>query len=123
MSMQEERLRILQMIADGNITAQEGAELLDALGQGKATDQPVSQEGGKPRWLRVQVWEKGKAAVNIRVPWGLVAVGLKIAHRFVPDQMGDVQAALEEALVEGKLGKIAEVEDAEDNERVVISVE
>jgi len=122
MNMKEERLRILQMIADGSVTAEEGAVLLEALESGKDVSQPLP-ESGKPRWLRVQVWEKGKPAVNIRVPWGLVAVGLKVARRFVPEEMDSVQAALEEALAEGKLGKIVEVEDEEDNERVVVSIE
>ena len=124
-----ERLRILQMVADGKVTAEEGAALLEAL----ASSEAARQEGGKKnsllrgRWLRIQVWEGGQSKVNVRLPLGLVEVGLKIARRFAPEEdFDDIVAALNEAVQEGLSGKIVEVTDTDEEgapQRVEISID
>lgn len=64
----------------------------------------------------------GRSRVNVTVPLQLVKVGLRIAERFAPDAGVNWQE-LEEALTSSLTGKIVEVEDSEDNERVEIYVE
>lgn len=119
----EERLKILQMLEEGKITAEEAAALLRALGSRRAgpTGFPASGEG---RFLRVHVTDavSGKSKVNITVPLQLVKVGLRIAERFAPDAGVNWQE-LTEAITSSVVGKIVEVEDAEGNERVEIYVE
>lgn len=118
----EERLKILQMLEEGKITAEEAAALLRALGQRAGTGGPGQR--GEGRFLRVRVTDavSGRSKVNVTVPLQLVKVGLRIAERFAPDAGVNWQE-LEEALSGSLMGKIVEVEDTEDQERVEIYVE
>ena len=70
MTTAEERMKILKMIQENKITAEEGAKLLKALSS--ATGQrprpvPVSRVGGA-RWLRVRVTDMAKGSSK-RVRW------------------------------------------------------
>jgi hypothetical protein len=124
MSTSEERLRILKMVADKQITAEEGARLLEAL---RSTDGEDPLRGGqvKPRWLRVRVTDKasGKSKVNVNLPVGLLDVGLKMGARFAPDMAGMDLQAIQAAIKGGMQGRIIDVDDEADNERVEIFIE
>ncbi|MGD1992626.1 MAG: hypothetical protein PVI59_05470 [Anaerolineae bacterium] len=126
MSATEERLKILSMLENGKITAEEAATLLRAIDGG--TRRPpsiaVTPEGQK-RFLRIQVTDlaSGSAKVNVTLPMGLVGAGLRMAERFAPDFEGFDMGELEELLASGAEGKLIDVMDPEDNERVEIYVE
>jgi len=120
----EERMKILKMIEEGKITAEEGTQLLAALGKQKRK-RPVSPEG-EPSWLRVRVTDvnTGKEAVRVNLPFSLVNVGLKMGARFVPDIEQELaMEELAEALKEGLTGKIVDIVDEEDGKRVEIFIE
>ena len=119
----EERLKILQMLEEGKITAEEAAALLRALGSRKPGPTGPSPIGER-RFLHVRVTDigSGKNKVNITVPLQLVKVGLRIAERFAPETEVDWQE-LVEAITGGAMGKIVEIEDEEESERVEIYVE
>ncbi len=124
MTLKEERMQILKMIENGTITADEGARLLSALEEGAARGEQ-STPSGQARWMRIRVTDlkTGRAKVNVNLPMGLVNFGMKMGARFAPE-IEDVN--LEEvikAIKEGAQGKIIEVEDEEDNERVQIYIE
>ncbi len=125
MATTEERMRILTMIQEKQITAEEGARLLAALAAGPAGDGPARDAGGRARWLRVRVTDtgSGKLKVNVNLPVGLIDVGLKMGARFAPEMQGLDMNAIQSAIKDGFQGKILEVEDDEDNERVEIFVE
>lgn len=125
MAQNEERLRILQMLEDGNITPEEATALLRALEKGGRAGARAAGQSGEHRFLRIQVTDlaSGTGKVNVTIPLGLVSAGLRIAKRFVPEFEGVDMEELEEAIVSGANGKIIEVMDAEDNERVEIYVE
>jgi hypothetical protein len=124
MSTSEERMRILTMISDKQITAEEGSKLLDALraseGEGRDRSGPT-----KSRWLRVRVTDRstGKTKVNVNIPVGLVDVGLKMGARFAPEMAGIDLQAIQAAVKDGYQGRVVEVDDEEDNERVEIFIE
>ena len=61
--------------------------------------------------------------MNVTVPLGLVSVGLRMAERFAPELEGFDMQELQELIASSTGGKIVEVMDAEDNERVEIYVE
>jgi len=125
MATAEERMEILKMVQSGQISAEEGAKLLEALKQqteprpGPAPTDRTEQ----PRRLRVRVsdLETGRNKVNIDLPWNLINVGMHMGARFAPEEI-DLQEVMQ-ALQSGTEGKIVDVEDAEDNERVEIFVE
>ncbi|MBI5830462.1 MAG: hypothetical protein HZB20_13205, partial [Chloroflexi bacterium] len=102
MATTEERLKILRMIEDGKITAEDGAKLLAALSDTRrpASGASVASPGGAARWLRVRVTDSvtGKPKVNVNLPMSLVEVGLKIGARFSPELDAEQMAVIAEAL-------------------------
>jgi len=120
----EERLKILKMIDEGKISAEEGAKLLAALSQSpKPARKPVARgPGGKARWLRVRVTDMitGKAKATVNLPLGLVDAGLNIAAQYAPDIAFD---ELVDAINEGAEGKIIDVVDEEDGEHIEIYID
>lgn len=125
MAATEERLRVLQMLEDGKITPEEATSLLRALGKGEEASRRAPAAGTENRYLRIRVTDlaAGKAKVNVTIPLGLVSAGLRIAERFAPEAKGIDMEELEQAIMSGAEGKVVEVMDAEDNERVEIFVE
>jgi hypothetical protein len=125
--MSEERARILQMISDNKIDAQEGARLLGALNDTSPgpTAGAETTGAGAARWFRVRVTdlETGRAKVNVNLPLGLVKVGLRLGARFSPEVDALDWDELMVAIQEGASGKLVEVEDIEEGEKVQVYVE
>jgi hypothetical protein len=121
MATSEERMKILDMIREGKLKAEEGARLLQALqaGSKKAADKRDS------RWLRVRVTDlkSGKAKVNVNLPMSLVNVGIKMGARFIPKDANFDAEGVMEAIKAGTTGKIVDMEDTGDGERIEIWVE
>ena len=119
----EERMKILKMIEDGKITAEEGTRLLGVLKkQGK---KPAPSGSGSAKWLRVRVLDlnTGKESVRVNLPISLVNVGMRMGARFIPDAEESVMEDLAEALQQGITGKIVDVIDDVEGQRVEIYVE
>jgi hypothetical protein len=125
MATVEERMKILKMIEEGKISAEDGAKLLAALSDSRKTGTPPPPPGGDARWFRVRVTDlaSGKTKVNVNIPMGLVNVGIKMGARFAPGLSGEQMEVIAEALKSGAGGKIVDVSDEEDGERVEIFVE
>ena len=113
------------MIEDGKISADQGAELLSALGE--TGEESAPSEGGKKNahWLRVQVSDAatGKSKVKLRVPFALINAGLKVGAHFAPELKGVDWNEIIEALRSGEIGKMVDVTDDEDGDHVEIFVE
>jgi hypothetical protein len=86
--MSTERAKILQMVADGTITPEEGEKLLDALNATGSEDKKLHSEAGGEsgngdrgsgplKYLRVTV--DGNDKVNVRVPITLIRTGIKLS--------------------------------------------
>jgi hypothetical protein len=126
MASSEERMQILKMIEEGKISAGEGAELLRALDKDKDTGNKEPLKGpSTPRWFRVRVTDTstGKNKVNVNIPMGLVDVGMKMGARFAPEIEGMNLDDLILQIREGAHGKVIDVFDEEEGERVEIFVE
>lgn len=126
MATTEERMQILQMIADGKISASEGAELLRTLAQSNKTQTAEPLKGASnPRWFRVRVTDmaSGRNKINVNIPMGLVNVGIKMGARFAPEMEGVEYEQIIEAIHSGQQGKILDVTNDEEGERVEIFVE
>jgi hypothetical protein len=126
MTTVEERMQILKMIEEGKISAEDGAKLLAALAAGSKADTPRREAaGGGAKQFRVRVTDlaSGRNKVNINIPMSLVNVGLKMGARFAPDIEGINFDEIVAAIKSGSQGKIVDVVDDEDGERVEIYVE
>ena len=80
--MNEERKKVLEMLADGKISADEAERLLDAL-ENKSTETSPQTALAKtlddlPQYLFVKVDSDDGDKVNIRVPLKLVKAGIKL---------------------------------------------
>jgi hypothetical protein len=118
----EERIQILKMLEEGKITAKEAAELLAAVEKPQAESSPEALRG---RWMRVLVTDlsTGKKKINVTVPLAMVDVAVRMGARFAPKSTSfDPQEVLDAVRV-GDKGKILDVEDEEDGERVEIFID
>ena len=126
MATSEERMQILKMIEDGKISASDGAELLRALDRDNSGKPNEPLKGASaPRWFRVRVTDlsSGKSKVSVNIPMGMVKVGMKMGARFAPEMEGVDFEELTEAVQSGASGKVMDVIDEEEGERVEIFVE
>jgi hypothetical protein len=128
MANSEERMKILKMIEEGKISADEGLELLSVLSESRkgvqASPRPPGM-GGTPRWLRIRVTDNrtGRSKASVQIPLALVDAGMKIGAHFAPEVEGVDMTNVMEALRMGVTGKIIDVVDEEDGEHVEIYVE
>ncbi len=126
MATTEERMKILKMVEEGKLSAEEGAKLLAALRSAERAPASGSELGrGGARWLLIRVTElaSGRSRATVRIPLGLIDAGLKIGARFAPEVEGVNMDQLLELLRSGATGKIIDVTDEVDGERVEIFVE
>ncbi len=123
MATAEERLKILKMVEEGKVSAEDGARLLAALGSNEGKS--PSPAPGEARWLRIRVTDPatGKARVSVNVPTSLVDMAIKMGARFVPEMEGFELQQVVEALKSGARGKIVDVVDEEGGEKVEIYLE
>jgi len=100
--MNEERKKILEMLADGKIGVEEAERLLSAISESSG-EVPAGEKTDKARlkYLRVIV-EPGPGSenterVNVRVPIKLIRAGIKFASLLPKDVQGKVDDALKES--------------------------
>ena len=134
--------RVLQLVAEGKLSADDAApilEALDARGESKGRGRPFSappepvltfgpgpgadlgvsdtEPGGKPKYARVEVRERGRRVVDLRVP---ISLG-RFALSRVPGLSTQQVAEVEEAVTSGAHGPILDVQDADgDGVRIVL---
>lgn len=123
MTTAEERMRILQMIQEGKVTAEEGARLLQALASSRRPPSPPPARD--PRLLRVRITDlaSGKTKVNVNIPMSLVTVGIKLGARFTPHSANVDYDEILEAIRGGASGTLVDMEDITSGEHVEVWVE
>ncbi len=135
--MISEKMRILEMIQEGKITAEEGMDLLNALSE--PTEDTARMEETRPgRFLRIRVDGDKAKKVNVNIPLSLVrAAGRLVGYgmAFVPKEareemekqgidlsqidIKELISQIDAGLVSGRLVDI----DTEDPEEGKIKVE
>ena len=119
--MNDEQDRVLRLLEEKKITAEEAAKLLDAI-RGNA--------GGEKRnrYVKVRVFDRGsdRAKVNVTLPIGLVKWGMNFipaeAKAKIEEQEIDMKM-ISEALEKGITGKIVDVDEDEHGNHVEIWLE
>ncbi len=120
--MKEERARILEMVAQGKVTAEEGARLIEALGPSRESAEALPKLSG--RFLVVRFYESQEKHGTVRVPLEL----LDVAARFVPaDAEVDIAGAkikpsvILAAVREGLgYGEIVDIKDGDEWVKITI---
>ena len=104
--MSEDRKRILGMLAEGKITADEAEMLLESLGAtaeaaptavttSTSSDWPTgpAPAGTIPKFMYVKVYG-GKDTVDVKVPLGLLRAGLKLTSLIPPQAMDQINDSM-----------------------------
>jgi hypothetical protein len=117
--MNEERIKILEMLKEGKIGVADAEKLLAALSPGAGGADEPPKSGSKPKYLRVLV-EPGPRSesqdkVNIRVPMKLIRAGLKLAAFIPKEARAQVSTALKDKGIDADWENIS----PEDLEQIV----
>ena len=126
--------QVLRLVAEGRLTADEAAPILAALdeppGDGGRTPPPGepppfgsvpddafgTQASGAPTSLRIEVRDKGRQVVNLRLPIG---VG-RFALDRVPGLSGEQVDRVREAMNTGFRGPVLVVDEGDSGVRIVL---
>src|SRR5690348_6382036 len=98
--MNEQRRAVLQMLAEGKITAEEAERLIDALGR-EQPESPPRAAKPRPKYLRVVAnFEDDTGGVepsriNVRVPLQLLRAGVRLTALIPPQLLTRVNAELD----------------------------
>ena len=107
--MTDERKKILEMLSEGKITADEAGRLLSAVSKDNGSNS-VNTGNKEPKYLRIMVEpgpeSKSPDKVNIRVPLKLIRAGLKLAALIPKSAQTQVNDALHEKGIEMDFSQI-----------------
>jgi len=128
--MGEELATVLRLVSEGKLSPEEAAPIIEALTRA-GTPRPDEMPGpstrpgpnfakgaNRGRRVRIQVSERGRRVVDVRVPLAFAAM----AARMVPGIPDNYAALIEQAIETDLVGPLVETED-EDGDAVLISVE
>ena len=120
--------RVLRLVAEGRLTADEAGPILDALDRSARPADATRPAGGDPgdapgrpdttpaRAIRVEITEHGRTVVNLRIPLSLGRAALTQ----VPGISQATSDRIREAIAAGIKGPIVQVEDDDDGVRISI---
>lgn len=112
--------RVLNLVAEGRLTAEEAGPILEALDRkatpgfqgfepGPSTEPgPGGEPGRPPRFARIEVRENGRRVVDLRIPISLGRFALSRVPGLSKEQIAEVEAAV----TSGAHGPILDVEDS-----------
>lgn len=96
--MNEDRKRILALLADGKITVDEAERLMDAIDQPAALEASAAKLKSAPKYFRVEVDahepNESPTKVNVRVPMQLLRAGVRLSALIPPRAREEVNAAM-----------------------------
>jgi hypothetical protein len=121
MASSAERMTILRMVEQGKISAEDGARLLNALGDRQAEGSKARATGfDTSRHLQVRVTDlvTNRQKVNVTVPIGLFQLVWRWLPASAQGQFEQVQAAIDA----GAGGRLVEVMDPDSGVRVEITL-
>ena len=116
--------KILQLVAEGKLTAQEADEILAALNAREADASPeaaratAGAQAKKTTHLRIEVTDGGRHVVNLRVPVNIAGW----ARSFLPGLSDQDSDRIRGAVESGTRGTILDITD-DDGSRVLITSE
>ena len=116
-----EQLQILHMVESGQVSVKDAIELMSSTPQESSL--PASADDQK--WQRVRVTDLGTGSrkVSVNLPLGWMKWGLILGSRFAPElEEVDVDEVMTD-LDQSAAGRIVEVEDKENNQRVEVYID
>ena len=129
--MGDELTTVLRLVSEGKLSAEEAAPIIAALNRPRSPQPPAppsefpfagassAKGGGRGRRIRIQVNERGRKVVDVRIPLAFAAM----AARMVPGIPERYAELIKEAVDSDTVGPIVDVGEDEDGDSVLISVE
>jgi hypothetical protein len=129
--MSDELTTVLRLVSEGKLSADEAAPIIEALTR---AGMPRHNEGPGPsvtpgpnfvrgatrgRRIRIQVSERGRKVVDVRVPLAFAAMAAKM----VPGIPDSYAALIRQAVETDQVGPIVDLAEDEDGDAVLISIE
>lgn len=138
--MTTNRKEILDLLAQGKITADEAAEMLSAPNEAPAMPEPpepavapfkekapaeTAVSGKAPTWFRVRVrnLETGQNRVSVNIPVRMLKFGMKIGKQFTSELDELNWDEINGMINDMQSGMLVEVQDEESNEHVQVFLE
>jgi hypothetical protein len=119
----DERARILNLIEDGQVTALQAAQLLDAL----ETDSERSGDHNRERIIRVRMTnlKPGTQKVNVAatLPVSLIRASLRLGTQLLPQLGNDALEDMLRTIDRRAAGRLLDLQDLDRGERLEIFVE
>lgn len=120
----EERNRILSMVESGQVSAEEAAQLFDALLEEPARPpSPAAQNRTVRIWVTEMATRSRKVNMTATLPVSVLRVGLQALANVVPVLRDERIEAILRSLESGKTGRVMDLQDLEDGKRVEIFIE
>lgn len=125
--MSEERLRILEMVAEGKISAAEAEKLMETMevSDNKYQDKPKKTSAKKSKSLKILVQEGGKEKVNLSIPLSLAQAFSGFIPENTKSKLEDKNININELLENFETGtedgKLIDIDEG--NEHVEIRIE
>jgi hypothetical protein len=126
----DERNRILRMVEAGEVTANEAAQLLDALAAAELEperERPFDRNRSRSRTLRIRVTglnpKQQKMQMTATIPVSLIRISLRLGSRLIPQLSNSALEDLLRAIESGASGRLLDLQDLEEGQRVEIFAE
>lgn len=134
MGLSEEKIKILKMLEEGKINAEDAAKLIEALENSENEEKDTgfaaaganAVKAGTSLIIKVTDISTGKVKVNLTIPIRLAHFAKMLvpaSEKFRLERHGVNLDELFDTLGAGKIGKILEVEDETDGQRIEIRIE
>jgi hypothetical protein len=140
--MNQEKIKVLQLLEDGKINSAEAMELLNTLESSREDNQPIkATSSSKDRSLHVRV-NGNKTKVNVNIPLNLIRVASQIAGlgmQWIPDEaheqmkkqgidltkidFNELMQLIDQGLSDGRLVDVETEDEEEGKMKVEVYVE
>lgn len=129
--MGDELATVLRLVSEGKLSAEEAAPIIEALQRPAAprspeppfpfgSTGPTGPRGpGRGRRVRIQVTERGRNVIDVRIPLAFAAMAAKMVPG-IPDSYATLIA---EAVETDTVGPIVDLAANKDGDAVLISIE
>ncbi len=114
MALNKEQIQILTMLSENKISVEESVRLLEAIETNVEKDLNLSSK------IVVNVWERGKETVNVRIPVSLAKVAWNLLPQDIKSEV-DLQIILDQVEA-GSIGQLIEIEQRENERKIEISL-
>ena len=122
----EERMKILDMLSKGTITAEQAATLLSAMGDTKPVDEPAQATivDKKAPFRMLKIYVDSLEGDNIKIQLPIEFAKLLKSGKFNIDQLDDMDIDIDAIIAmvnSGAIGELVNVESSEGDEiRIVV---